>query len=883
MGCDGPAGPPGENGENGETGQDGTNGIDGTNGLDGIDGVDGTPGTDGTDGTNGGNVELTLFHGREALANQAFEESGKYLATTTITSATATAAGLVTVEFEVLDADGSPVTGLTEVAASIAKLVPPATGESFNQWVPYIWRSQVVSGSATGDWPAPDGTEANQGYRENNGTLTDHGDGTYTYVLATDISNVTTPVGGTAIPYEQNRRTRVAIMFGGDAGPTGNASFDFVPDGSALSGTESRDIVRTDTCKSCHGPSFEAHGGDRLEVETCVTCHGPGSVDPHGGESLDFQVMIHKIHAGGELATIPGPDGKVWNDPATPADEGADNGEYAIWGFQNHKSEWWKSDFPAMLGNCQKCHDGEGADSDTFKDKPSRQACTSCHDDVDFATGVNHPGGIQANDNDCSVCHKPVGAAVGMSVTAAHDWSVKDIRNLPEFNAALSVSAPANGTHFVAGESPKISIQLTDLENGNAVIDHNTVSADPSAEGCVGNPCPAKDGLFANASLFVHGPRGDRNPVLTTRARAKITSSGAGPFNISAAGATLDIKFDGGKSIYTTKNGGTILPGVVSVPVSSGSFSSTAAATPAEIVTWLNANANFKTRGIAYLEPGGQVSIRSRNLGELYSVQLSAGAVTTAVFAGDVAVKLIGGFTPSVSIAKQSNPANNDPKVTWFGDHIEYQLDPVDDLRPGTYVVSVEITDRGRKSATDYKTPTVAKVTFQVGTATEELPPTGGCASCHQGDDGRGLVLDASRHNKILSDSAIDQCGACHDYQTQTASGEWSGGHPIAKRVHAVHNGANLIYPIATVAYSGGDPVAGRFWDITFPQDVRNCEACHTDGTTSGSWKTEPSRLPCWGCHDSDSARAHMKIQTYDPTPADPWSGDEEESCATCH
>ena len=98
-----------------------------------------------------------------------------------------------------------------------------------------------------------------------------------------------------------------------------------------------------------------------------------------------------------------------------------------------------------------------------------------------------------------------------------------------------------------------------------------------------------------------------------------------------------------------------------------------------------------------------------------------------------------------------------------------------------------------------------------------------------------------------------------------------------------MHNGANLTYPIATVAYSGGDPVAGRFWDITFPQDVRNCEACHVDGETSGSWKTEPSRLPCWGCHDNDAARAHMKIQTYDPTPADPWSGDEEESCATCH
>ena len=336
------------------------------------------------------------------------------------------------------------------------------------------------------------------------------------------------------------------------------------------------------------------------------------------------------------------------------------------------------------------------------------------------------------------------------------------------------------------------------------------------------------------------------------------------------------------KDLYLAKNGGTVLPGFVSVPVSGGSFSSTAAATPQEIVTWLNANANFKLRGIAYLEPNGRVSLRSRNLGELFAIQLSAGAVNTAVFGGNVAANVIGGFTAGISIAHQANPANNDPKVQWFADHVTYTLDPVDDLRPGTYIVSTEISDRGRKSATDYKTPSVAKVTFQVGTATEELPPTRNCQSCHQSADGKGLVLDASRHYKILSDLAVDQCGACHDYQTQTASGQWSGGHPIAKRVHAVHNGANLNYPLATVAYSNGDPVPGRNWDITFPQDVRNCESCH-DANTSGSWKTQPSRLPCWGCHDSDAARAHMKIQTFDPTPNDPWSGDEEESCATCH
>jgi len=141
--------------------------------------------------------------------------------------------------------------------------------------------------------------------------------------------------------------------------------------------------------------------------------------------------------------------------------------------------------------------------------------------------------------------------------------------------------------------------------------------------------------------------------------------------------------------------------------------------------------------------------------------------------------------------------------------------------------------------------------------------------------------LDYPRHNKLFKNDAVDQCGACHDYQPQVATGQWSGALQISKRVHAVHNGANLSYPNDTVGYV--DPVAGRNWDITFPQDIRNCQACHSDATSSGAWKTNPNRSACWGCHDTDAAQAHIRLMTFDPTPSDPWSGDEQESCSTCH
>jgi hypothetical protein len=74
--------------------------------------------------------------------------------------------------------------------------------------------------------------------------------------------------------------------------------------------------------------------------------------------------------------------------------------------------------------------------------------------------------------------------------------------------------------------------------------------------------------------------------------------------------------------------------------------------------------------------------------------------------------------------------------------------------------------------------------------------------------------------------------------------------------------------------------------------DIRNCQSCHPGpyptatgppAKTSGTWMTNPNRLACMGCHDSDAATAHMDIQTHDPTPLAPFSGDEQESCKACH
>jgi hypothetical protein len=355
-------------------------------------------------------------------------------------------------------------------------------------------------------------------------------------------------------------------------------------------------------------------------------------------------------------------------------------------------------------------------------------------------------------------------------------------------------------------------------------------------------------------------------------------ATGSGPWNLSAS-TSLEIIVDGGKDIISPDE--EVASGEISVDLSSLGASATAA----QVEAALNADADFAARCLAYIdEATGLLSIRSKNLGDFYSIELGpsvdANDVNEVVFGEDTNVHIIGGYYPGNYLLQHVDPSEDDPKTAWTAGSITYTLDTVDFVEPGTYVASVEIADLGRASGTDYKTPSVAWVTFNVGQEDEEPLVANNCNACHQDENGVGFVLDYARHYKIFADDAVDQCGACHDYQNGHDYGDWYGGKPINKRVHAVHYGSSLNYPNTTVMYN--DPHHGRNWDITFPQDVRHCEACHTDAT-SGSWMTNAARLPCSGCHDSMDVQAHMLLQTWDPTPDDPWSGDEMESCQTCH
>jgi OmcA/MtrC family decaheme c-type cytochrome len=292
----------------------------------------------------------------------------------------------VVINFDVTDELGMPVSDLfaDDGRFTIALLVPGAGSGD-----PLEWQSLIETIEDPGDVGNGPGTPEVQATSESfgSGTFTFLGGASYRYTSNFDPSTAGLAGGETM---------RVAIQISGGDLPAGNGACDFDVDPlnlnfCQLTTTLTRDIVQTAVCNDCHGTTSDTqlafHGGGRTEIEYCVTCHNPGTTDANSGNSVDMSTMTHKIHAGSSLA----------------------NG-YMIYGFRDSLHDYSAVNFTADLDDCATCHAGAGLDVDNWKEVPSREACGSCHDDVDFDTGLNHgSGGVQLTNTFCVNCHPASG------------------------------------------------------------------------------------------------------------------------------------------------------------------------------------------------------------------------------------------------------------------------------------------------------------------------------------------------------------------------------------------------------------------------------------------------------------------------------------------
>lgn len=251
----------------------------------------------------------------------------------------------------------------------------------------------------------------------------------YTYVFTNTLPSNFDKTATHVVGAQATRDTRTYVA---------NTTFSFVPTG----GTPIvREVVKIENCNQCHDP-LKAHGGQRVDTSLCVLCHTAQSTDTQSGNTVEFKVMVHKIHRGNKLPSVVAKQ---------PYFIGSSNNDFSTVGF------------PQDIRNCATCHAG-AKNGDNWKTAPSAAACGSCHDNVNFKTGENHPGGPQTNDNTCKGCHQPdSGKEFDASVVGAHviPNDSKQLRGVKFQIVSVSDTKP--------GQKPTVVFNIKD--NSGKVID----------------------------------------------------------------------------------------------------------------------------------------------------------------------------------------------------------------------------------------------------------------------------------------------------------------------------------------------------------------------------------------------------------------------------
>ena len=339
--------------------------------------------------------------------------------------------GTITATYTLSDPSGLPLdaAGVTTPGTISLSFLAADIPQGQEQYVSYITRAATGPVIPTTNQPAAD----------SGGTTTQVAPGEYTYTFKTKASGFDATVTNTIGIY--GSRNLSTYNLGTNYAST---TFNFVPNGSPVVTT--RDVIRDPSCNRCHD-QLSAHGGSRRGIALCVMCHTPQNIDPDTGNSLDLKVMAHKIHMGSSLPSV---------IAGTP---------YQIIGFQNSVNDFSAVVDPAMAQRCTVCHSQTtgAAQATAFLTEPTRATCGSCHDDVNFATGANHPAGPQPDDSRCSTCHIPQGATdFDASIIGAHMVPV-DSSLLSGLKA--TIQSITGGT---AGSQPTVTFTLND-NAGNGV------------------------------------------------------------------------------------------------------------------------------------------------------------------------------------------------------------------------------------------------------------------------------------------------------------------------------------------------------------------------------------------------------------------------------
>ena len=608
-------------------------------------------------------------------------------------------------------------------------------------------------------------------------------------------------------------------------------TLDFVPAGGA---PVSREVVSDAACNRCH-TVVNAHGGARRGVKLCLTCHSPQTVDPETGNNVDMALMIHKIHKGKLLAngyTVVG-NRQTVHDFSRVA-MGPSHATY----FGVSPATAGPIGDRGIIRECALCH--QGAEASLHQTSISRANCGTCHDDVNFATGENHViAGVPlpVEDTACASCH--AGANPIINVERAHSVNYEPTRNFL----------------FTPKEERRLAVAITSVTGATS------------------------DGVSRPAVEFTITLNGQPYdllaPIVAPSPTVVGTSLGALGFQI--AGPITDY--------------GEVFPTNVPAPGPESALAS-GRGDPAKVTLVDAATGKYRFTFTNPL-PAGKTGVHVVSFEAYYqeSRQTADGLVTvTKPYAAD--------------------PIFHDSAATAADDR---------NVRFVNVVSGTDVTGTGATR-----------------TERRKLVDNAKCNNCHEdlgfhGNRSRqGVDYCATCHNPNLSNERRSRFTQA---EAVVPSGTLAAALPgvvtpvfVAESVstnvfiHKIHMGAELSKPYKLGANrTAGDATPGPegladFSLFEAPSPMGNCQTCHDPGTyrlpvtpnllpvrqavldctttvadaqgvawcssraTVATLVTPPQKAVCTSCHDTDAAKVHADLNTFQPNTAT-----AIETCAACH
>ncbi|MDE2368270.1 MAG: OmcA/MtrC family decaheme c-type cytochrome [Burkholderiales bacterium] len=786
--------------------------------------------------------------------------------------------GTPIVTFAVTDSHGTPVTGLAQAASdgsypnfgfAIAKLVPgDATTKSPSRWVNY----GVVATPAAGKTAVPGFPDP-----EKDGKLKDNLDGTYTYTFALDITKAKAYADAATVydaahvaadlddlSYVATLPHRLIITVGGNQAATGavaktsaNLSYDFIPaTGESVAATDpQRLIVAGAACNTCHSKlSMHADFFPAIQdTKLCVVCHteqlkyASGDSLPATGTTLlangyygstqklmgralaNFPNMIHKIHSGENLY---------------------------YQGYNQFGVLYNETTYPQDQRNCTKCHNGSATNPDgttnayvtpqgnNFLNVPSRLACGSCHDGINFATGqgttldgrsIGHVGGAQANDSLCTLCHDETTTPVyhiPVAPPSPHNPITGD--GLETYtNAAWMTS---NQDNLPAGASKmRYALGAVAVTNGIASAQFQII----------------KDGV--PVALNVYSAAGKTEMIDNFVGTPAIELAFAVPQDNASAPVDFNMHFDIPLKGIWNGSGKGVNAGALSGPDANGYYTVklTGVTIPAK-ATMVTVGVGYLYAPIASTPPLTQINLAAYP----YNAVNKAGGL---IVAAPVVWKVAMGYTPRRAIVDNARCNDCHYKLGIFtkeGFHAGQRND-------GSNCNLCHNPVTGGNSGDAFWTADSRSIVHGIHAAGMR-----GAANPYYWHG--GPTFDPS---KVTYPGVLQNCEQCHLPNTYNFGNVYTKASDSATPTAAtfdVNSVANMLYPVVASGTASSTAAAAPWYPSAslLPRDVNfgAAPASPTASLTTGRVVTDPTNLvnspiagACFACHADAIALAHMR------------------------